>query len=155
MKFQEFQTEIKNAYSEQFPNSACNCRVFKCLSKSIAIDCYLAKDKTEVANGIAQNDMFSVSFWATLPDDFSQETDELPELKFECQSISYTVKPPNDYLAYGCKSLRRQNTNGAPEKCIKTFEKLISKLRESVLDSYNDGEIHPNFERLAAQKLFD
>ena len=57
MTISEFLDMVKEIYADHFPDSACSAKLVKILGKSIFIDFYLAKDKTEVSNSIWQNDV--------------------------------------------------------------------------------------------------
>jgi len=50
MTFEEFRNKIMQTYNDKFPNSLCSVRLVKVLGRAIVIDCFLAKDKTELIN---------------------------------------------------------------------------------------------------------
>lgn len=106
MKFVEFTENINQVYSGKFAHSACIVRPYRCLGRYVYIDCMLAENLNEVSHGIAENDMFKISFCIDLPNNFNFETDELPEnLTMEAKANSYVIKPENEYLYCNYKKI--------------------------------------------------
>lgn len=154
MKFAEFAENIKEVYNGKFAHSACMVRPYRCLGKSIVIDCYLAENLGECANGIAGNDMFKISFCIGLPDNFNYETDELEEsLVMQCWGNNYLVKPENQYLCYGRRKVAYRKATGTAEKLVTVFGKFVDKLHAQLLEDLNSGNVHENHEALVKQKI--
>lgn len=136
MKFEEFKTEIEKLYTDKFGKSSCICSIYKCLGKSITIDCHMAENTSECPNGIAGNDMMSVCLNIRLPDGWS-ETDELPEnLTMEAWKNSVKVKPTNRYLYCEYKKASYRKASGNAEKMIAAFRKYIDQLYALIREEY-------------------
>jgi len=141
MKFNEFKEKIENEFDGRFNQSLCSCRIFRCLGKSITIDCKLGKDASEWNNGIAMNDLMHVSFIIALPDGWAEE-DELPEiLVMESSEHEIKTKPENDILYCDYKRISYRRTAGNPEKIVKTFGKFVEKLHEAVMSEYQSDNL--------------
>ena len=141
MKFNEFKEKIENEFDGKFNQSLCACRIFRCLGKSIIIDCKLGKDASEWSNGIAMNDLMSVSFIIALPDGWTEE-DELPEIMvMESSEHEIKTKPENDILYCDYKRISYRRTAGNPEKIIKAFGKFVGKLHEAVMTEYQSENL--------------
>ena len=136
MKFEEFKKEIEAVYNGKFSNSLCECKIFRCLGRSLTIDCYLAADKRECNNGYFENDIFSVSFMAYMPDDWT-EADELPEV-VEFKALKSTIKtaPEVEYFYCGYEKIAYRKTKTTPEKFIQTFKKYVDRLHTALLEQY-------------------
>lgn len=152
MKFAEFKEEVKKAYAKRFPNSLCDVYIFKCLGRSIYIDCRLAKDNTEVANGIMGNDMFCASMCINLPDKFDDD-DDLPEnLVMEWRS-SFIKAKPESWLAYDAESIKYRKVRGDGKKIVKACDKYFQRLRDTVDKLIAEDRIHPNYAELVSRKV--
>lgn len=154
MKFEKFKEEVKAAYAKRFPDSACTVRVFKCLGKSITIDCHLAKDSSEVSFGIMGNDMFSVGMMIDLPDDFFEgDNDDLPEnLVLEWQSSLIKAKPES-WLAYDAEKVSYRKTAGDSKKIIKALDKYFQRLYDTTKKLMEEDRIHPDYAELVSRKV--
>ena len=152
MKFGEFKEAVKAAYAKRFPQSACEVKIFKCLGRSLYIDCYLAGDKSEFLYGYAANDMFAVGMSINLPDDFGDD-DDLPEkLVLEWNNSDIKAKPES-WLAYDAVRIPYRKTTGDAKKIIKTADKYFQRLYEATVKLFEEGKIHDNFADLAARKI--
>ena len=141
MKFAEFKERIESEYHKRFNDSFCKCRIYKCLGKSITIDCYLAKDASEAPNGYAVNDTFHVSFMIFMPDGWNEE-DDMPEvMTMRATGKSVRVKPEDRYCYCGYKSIAYRQTKGNAEKQIATFSKTCDKLLNLVREEYGNGNL--------------
>lgn len=142
MKFEEFKSKIEEAYKEKFPKSTINCSIFKCLGSSITISCYIATDKTEVSNGIWDNDLFSIQFIIFLPDNWT-ETNDLPDMMtLEAMKNSITVKPKDRYLYCDYKKPAFRKTKEATaEKIVVAFEKYVNRLYDTLRTEYNNNNL--------------
>lgn len=154
MKFAEFTENINQVYSGKFAHSACIVRPYRCLGRYVYIDCMLAENLNEVSYGIAENDMFKISFCIDLPDNFNFETDELPEnLTMEAKSNSYVIKPENEYLYCNYKKIPYRKSKGTAEKLVSVFGKFVDKLHAQLVEDLNNGNIHKNFKTLVETKI--
>lgn len=153
MKYAEFAEKIVKEYERRFPHSWCRVRHFSAVGHAIFIDCYLAGNKHEFINGIAQNDMFSIGFVIHLSDNFN-ESMELPEnLTIESSGNYYKITPDNYYTCYGMRKISFRKTTGAPEKVISVCCRQFDKLLRTVKEDRASGKIHDNFKILLAEKL--
>lgn len=136
MKFAEFKTEIEKRYTDKFGKSYCECHIYKCLGKSITIDCHMAENTSECPNGIAGNDMMKVCLNIRLPDEWNN-TDELPEnLTMEAWMNTIKIKPSVNYLYCGSKKVSYRKTNGNAKKLIATFGKYVDRLYVLIKEEY-------------------
>lgn len=151
MKFEEFKTEIKGKYAENF-NGACVVRKYVCLGKSIVIDCYLGEAQTGT---ISDNDMLKVTFNISLPNNFDYDTDELPEkLIMESWNNYYLIKPEDDCLAYSTRKIPYRKTTGTAEKLIQAAAKFFNKMYALIREDYNSGNIHDNYIEAVERNVF-
>lgn len=111
---------------------------------TIFIDCYLAKDETELINGYKENDMFHISF--ELKDNGNDYT--LINL-----SKCYFIKPLIDYLAYSRVEIPFRKVNGNEQKIINSFEKFVVRLKEQLQADLQADLIHDNFIKLLKKKI--
>lgn len=153
MKFAEFKERIESEYHKRFNDSYCKCNVYKCLGTSITIDCYLAKDKTEVPHGIAANDTFRVSFMIHMPDGWSKE-DEMPEMMvMDAIKKSIKIKPEEGTYCYcSSKSVSYRKAKGNAEKLIKSFDKVCDRLFDMVIKEYRSDNLMSDGAELVALK---
>lgn len=150
MKFEEFKTEIKGKYAENF-NGACVVRKYVCLGKSIVIDCYLGEAQTGT---ISDNDMLKVAFNISLPDNFNYDTDELPEkLIMVAWNNSYLIKPEDDYLAYSTRKIPYRKATGTAEKLVEVAAKFFNKMYTLIREDYTSGNIHDNYTEVVEQNV--
>lgn len=153
MKYAEFAEKIVKEYERRFPHSWCRVRLFSGIGYAIFIDCYLAGNEHEFINGIAQNDMFSIGFYISLPENFNK-SDELPEkLVIESAGNCYRIVPDNNYMCYGMRKISFRKTTGTPEKVISVCCRQFDKLLRTVKEDRASGKIHDNFKILLAEKL--
>ena len=156
MKFEEFKNEVMDGWKKEFPESKIEVRGEKCLGSSIWITCYIAKDRTETAHGIMDNDMLGMKYVIHLKDTFNFESDELPEWLFmEVLGNSYEVKPTNEY--YYCankKATKARKTKGNAEKIIKTLNKNFKELKENLIEEVKNDNILEDHIELLKKKLY-
>lgn len=152
MKFKKFKEEVKKAYAARFPQSACEVKIFKCLGRSLYIDCYLAGDKSEFLYGYAANDMFAVGMSINLPDDFGDD-DDLPEkLVLEWNNSDIKAKPES-WLAYDAEKVSYRKTTGDSKKIIKALDKYFQRLYDTTKKLVEEDRIHPNYAELVGKKV--
>lgn len=114
--------------------------------ESFTVGLYLAKDSTEVASGIMGNDMFHIMF--------NIEKSSMENNYFiEAYQKSYAIKPENQYLYYSSKNLSFRRNSGDRDKILKIFEKFVKQLKNSIIEDYNNNNIHDNFIELVKNKL--
>lgn len=114
--------------------------------ESFTVGLYLAKDSTEVASGIMGNDMLHIMF--------NIEKSSLENNYFiEAYQKSYAIKPENQYLYYSSRNLSFRRNSGDRDKILKIFEKFVKQLKNSIIEDYNNNNIHDNFIELVKNKL--
>lgn len=151
MKFEEFKTEIKSKYAENF-NGACAVRKYVCLGKSIVIDCYLAGEQEGT---ISDNDMLKVSLNIGLPDNFNYDADELPEkMIMIAWNNSYLIKPEEKYLAFSRRKIPYRKTTGTADKLIQAAAKFFNRMYTLIREDYNSGNIHDNYIEAVERNVF-
>lgn len=153
MRFNEFKTRIENIYHNVFPNSGIDVYVFNCLGKSIAIKCHFAQNEKECTNGYYENDMFHIDLDIPLPKDFGP-TDDLPEtITLNALSKTIVVAPSNDLFWSENRNISFRRTSGDIDKILKTFEKFVNKLKETIKEEIEIGNIHKNFVDMISSKI--
>lgn len=139
----DFMNEIKAIYAKYFPNSSCAVAFRKILGEySIGIRCYLAKDESEVANHIMDNDVFRVHFDIPLTHNEITKDSPMPET-IELNSFSNTirVKPENSYMFCSSIKVPFRKTKGTPEKILSTFDKFVQKLYNTLKEQYDNNNL--------------
>ena len=132
---------VKILYARFFNECICDARLVRCLGKTVFIDCYLAKDKTEFPNNIVQNDPMKVTFAITVPNDITVD-DYLPDvITIESYQRCYATKPENKYLYCDLKKVPFRKTTGDPDKVLKTLDKFFAKLYDSMVTDYNNDNM--------------
>ena len=138
--------QIKDIYYRRFPNSLCETNFGRLLgSPFLFIRCYLAKDSSEVANGILDNDMFSIRGsidFTGAPKDLSEE-EPVPqncELGFLCRSIK--TEPDLDYLYCSYATINFRKVVGNVDKVLAGWEKFVDKLYAETVSLYQEGKLH-------------
>jgi len=152
MKINELLNQIKESYKKEFPNSKIIVELNKCLGTSIYLKCRLSNDKSEVANGILENDMFSITFWGNLPNDTTLESEVPENLTLECTDKSYLTIPEESYMCYGRRKLSYRKTTGA-EKIVKALDNFFKKLKKQLVEDLEQNKIHNNHKELLISKL--
>ena len=136
MKFEQFKTEVEKTFKEKFGKSYCECRIYKCIGKSITIDCHLAENPNECPCSIIGNDMMRTSLNISLPDGWN-EVDDLPEnLIMEAWENNIKVKPTEKYLYCDYKRASYRKTKGNAEKLITAFGKYVERLYRLIEEEY-------------------
>lgn len=155
MKFEQFKESVEAVYHGKFPLSYCRCFIYKCMGKSLVIDCLLAENRTECTSAIASNDMFSISFSIVLPDGWEKE-DELPEnLVMEAWGRKIRVKPQELYLYCNYLKIPYRKSKGSPDKLVTVFGKFVDKLYSDLGTAYKEGELLPeDMERIKAKRYY-
>lgn len=158
MKYGEFKNNLIEIYNKVFRKSKVQVVANNNLYKCIYINCYLANDKTELANGYAENDMFHIWFEIdTENGEFKEKiTDdmELPEnLVLSNNSNMIKIIPENKFMVYSNDKVAFRKTKGNAEKILKSFEKYVIGLYNKVCELENNGMIHDNYKELVNKKL--
>ena len=127
---EKFSEDVKSAWEEVFPNSRCSVRSYL---GSACFAGYLAKDSSECANRIPENDPLRYVGWYRL-----EEGDVYKEDRIGL----YVAPPAGSNLVYGsaklrCKSIKQPDR----AKLVKRF----SELREFIR-SEKDNLIHLHFD---------
>lgn len=154
MLVKEFLETIKTSYSKYFPESKCSAGIREILSiKDIGIYCYLSIDRNEVANKIIENDMFTIRF--SIEGKFENlETDITDiDLILTNDHKRYTIKPTEKYCVYGGRVLKFRKTVGKHNKILKALDKFFKQLKDSLIEDYNNNNIHEDYIKLFKKKL--
>lgn len=152
MTIGDFLDKVEEIYAKHFPDSACNAKLVKILGKSIFIDFYLAKDKTEVANNIWQNDVFKCSFSIYL-DGYPDITDPMPFAELICSSSCIKTKPAQKYLYCDLVKVPFRKVKGDANKLLAAIEKYVQKLANTFRDLYDKDMIHDDDRELVDGKI--
>lgn len=113
-------------------------------TSTIFVNCYLAKNESELINGYKENDMFNISF-------ILKENNGLYTL--ENLSKSYLINPQSEFLVYSRKSLSFRKANGNEQKIADSFEKFIIRLKEQLQADIKENLIHEKFIELLKNKI--
>lgn len=154
MLVKEFLEAIKTSYSKYFPESKCSAGIREILSiKDIGIYCYLSNDLSECSSNIRENDMFSVYF--SVDGDFKDLEDDITDKDLVLGSYrrSYTIKPTDRYCVYGGRVLKFRKTVGKHNKILKALDKFFKQLKDSLIEDYNNNNIHEDYIKLFKKKL--
>lgn len=154
MTISEFLDRVKEIYSDHFPDSACSAKLVKILGKSIFIDFYLAKDKTEVANSIWQNDVFKCSFSIYLEGN-PELDDPMPFAELTCSSSCIKTKPEQRYLYCDLVKVPFRKVKGGANKLLAAIEKYVQKLADTFHSLYDSDMIHPDDKELVDSKIYN
>ena len=153
MKVNELLNKIKESYNREFPNSKIIAELHDSLGKSLYIKCLLSNDKSEVANEIMLNDMFSIVFWChNVSKDITLESELDDNIVLECTEKSYLTVPEESYMCYGRRKLSYRKTTGA-EKIIKALDIFFKKLKKQLVQDLEENKIHDNHKELLINKL--
>lgn len=144
----EFIEKLENIYYKYFPKSKIEISKHTLLGEtSIYIDCYLAKDKSEVAHSIMDNDMLHVSLEVNEPD---KDKHELTAIQ------SYMlIEPEESYLFFGSCRLPFRMITGDYDKILKYLEKYFARAKQKIKELSKDGKIHKNFKDIVSKKVLN
>lgn len=152
MTISEFLDMVKEIYADHFPDSACSAKLVKILGKSIFIDFYLAKDKTEVANSIWQNDVFKCRFSVYLEGN-PELDDPMPFAELTCSSSCIKTKSEQRYLYCDLVKVPFRKVKGDANKLLAAIEKYVQKLAVAFHNLYDSDKIHPDDKELVDSKI--
>lgn len=158
MKINELCLELEKTYYKYFPESKIVCGFDDSLYRCIDIKCFLAENKDEVAHGYWLNDIFNIYF---MIDNDGEEIDKKINidseidfsLEVECKRKSITIKPENNYMAYGSKQLKFRKTKGDGNKIINCFDKFCSQLKSELQLLLDSELIHDSHVEIVKSKL--
>ncbi len=141
---EELVKELKEIYVEKFGDCLFH-NSYGCFGKdTIFIRLFLAKDESEVANRIMDNDMFSILLELR---DFGNE------YKLEKVLSGVREKPMDKYCYCSSKRIPYRVTLGDGEKIKKAFKKYVDNLHSILIEEFNNGNIHENDIELLKRKL--
>lgn len=137
---------LENVYKEFFKDSKISITTssFYGNDNELWVRLFLAKDTSEVFNGIIENDIFNIIFKITLDGNNSV---------IENIHNRYHIKPTNKYLCYESKKVAFRKTQGNEDKIIMVFRKYVEKLHNALLDDLKNGNIHDNHLELVKAKM--
>ena len=141
MKFKE----LENVFYNNLKDS--NITITRaCLgTDTYFINCYLAKNESECANNIIDNDILNVMFRIKILGD--------NDFILENVNNTYKTKPSNEYLYCDYKKVSFRKTNGDINKITKSFENFIKKLIDNLKEDYNNDMLLDTDKELVAKKL--
>lgn len=142
-----FIKEMENIYKKTFKNSKFNTSYGYFGNDTLFIKLYLANDTTEVANGLFDNDMFSIMLEVKFYDD------ELNNMVFSSVLNSYRVKAENKYLYSSHKKVAFRQVKGNYDKVLNAFSKYVGRLYNSILDDIKADNIHDTDIELLKAKI--
>ena len=131
-----FIKEMESIYKKTFKNSKFNASYGCFGDNTLFIKLYLANDTTEVANGLFDNDMFSIMLEVKFYDD------ELNNMVFSSILNSYRIKAQLDYLYSSHKKVAFRKVKGNYDKVLNAFSKYVDRLYNSILDDIKADNIH-------------
>ncbi len=158
MVYGEFKKELERIYNSKFNDSQCFVETSN-FYKSIWITLFLSKNQSECANNIRDNDVFHINFRiTTVNGEFENNITDNTELDnmdlvLENTHNCYTIKPDNQYCVYGSKSVSFRKTKGNTDKILKSFEKYVNRLYDSLVADLKDGIIHNNHIDIVKSKI--
>lgn len=136
MNKENFIKEMENIYKQTFKNSKLNASYGCFGDDTLFIRLYLAENTDEVANGLFDNDMFSIMLEVKFYDT------ELNNMVFSSVLNSYRVKAVNEYLYSSHKKVAFRKVKGDYKKVLDTFKKYVDRLYNSILDDIKTDNIH-------------
>lgn len=157
MNIRDLQTKLQEIYHKKFKNSSCSIS-YGCLkSTTLFVNVNLANNVDECINRIAQNDMFNIMFTISTVNGTDRDCREIDysneDLILECSYNNYHIVPENQYLCYGSRKVPFRKTTGNLDKILKSFEKFVDKLYDSVKNDLDNGFIHNNYIDLVKTKI--
>ncbi len=158
MKYGEFKKELERIYNEKFKDSQCVVES-STFYKSIWITLFLSKNQSECANNIRMNDIFHIQFRiATVNGEFESIIENDTELDgvdlvLENTNNCYMTKPDNQYCVYGSKSVTFRKTKGDTSKILKSFEKYVTRLYDSLVADLENDIIHSSHIDMVKSKI--
>lgn len=142
-EFEELTLLVKHEFEKVFPDSKINIS-YGFDKESIYIRPFLAKDNTETANRIMENDIFHIMFNVEKHgEDFTLENNHK----------SYFINPENTYCVYGSRILKFRKVTGSMGKIADSMGKFFAQMKKSLQDDLTSGKIHKNHLDLVTKKL--
>lgn len=142
---EELKNELITIYNKKFSKSAITFKKACFGTDTIFMDLYLANDKTELASGYFDNDMFNISFRIR---DLGNGN-----FAFENLAKSYNIRPNEKWLAYSHTELTFRKVVGTTDKVVKSFEKFVDRLEIALKEDIKNDLIHEDFKDLLNEKL--
>lgn len=157
MDIRDLQTKLQEIYHKKFKNSSCSISYGCFKSTTLFVNVNLANNVDECINRIAQNDMFNIMFTISTVNGTDRDCREIDysneDLILECSYNNYHIVPKNQYLCYGSRKVPFRKTTGNLDKILKSFEKFVDKLYDSVKNDLDNGFIHNNYIDLVKTKI--
>lgn len=147
MNKENFIKEMENIYKKTFKNSKFNASYGCFGDDTLFIKLFLANDTTEVANGLFDNDMFSIMLEVKFYDD------ELKNMVFSSVLNSYRVKAELEYLYCSHHKVAFRKVKGDYNKVLNAFDKFVARLYENITDELKADNIHSEDIELLKQKI--
>lgn len=147
MNKENFIKEMENIYKKTFKNSKFNASYGCFGDDTLFIKLYLAENTDEVANGLFDNDMFSIMLEVKFYDD------ELKNMVFSSVLNSYRVKAELEYLYCSHHKVAFRKVKGDYNKVLNAFDKFVARLYENITDELKADNIHSEDIELLKQKI--
>ena len=147
MNKENFIKEMENIYKKTFKNSKFNASYGCFGDDTLFIRLYLAENTDEVANGLFDNDMFSIMLEVKFYDD------ELKNMVFSSVLNSYRVKAELEYLYCSHHKVAFRKVKGDYNKVLNAFDKFVARLYENITDELKADNIHSEDIELLKQKI--
>ena len=147
MNKENFIKEMENIYKQTFKNSKLNASYGCFGDDTLFIRLYLAENTDEVANGLFDNDMFSIMLEVKFYDD------ELKNMVFSSVLNSYRVKAELEYLYCSHHKVAFRKVKGDYNKVLNAFDKFVARLYENITDELKADNIHSEDIELLKQKI--
>lgn len=147
MNKENFIKEMENIYKKTFKNSKFNASYGCFGDDTLFIRLYLAENTNEVANGLFDNDMFSIMLEVKFYDD------ELKNMVFSSVLNSYRVKAELEYLYCSHHKVAFRKVKGDYNKVLNAFDKFVARLYENITDELKADNIHSEDIELLKQKI--
>lgn len=147
MNKENFIKEMENIYKKTFKNSKFNASYGCFGDDTLFIKLFLANDTTEVANGLFDNDMFSIMLEVKFNDD------ELNNMVFSSVLNSYRVKAELEYLYCSHHKVAFRQVKGDYKKVLNAFDKFVARLYQNITDELKADNIHSEDIELLKQKI--
>ena len=147
----DFIEDIEKSYKKYFPKSLVDIYKSDILGiKSIAVSCYLAKDKSEVPHRQLDNDTFRIKFCIENLENFN----ELPDVMIlEWYHKSIKLNPSDDFYYCDFKQLPFRKTKGDAVKILKTLDRYFKLLKDTLIEELENDNIHYDNIDVAKSKI--
>jgi hypothetical protein len=152
MTIDEFLNSVKEIYAKHFPDSACRAVLSKGLGRAIFIDFYLAKDASEVYNGIWQNDILKCGLVIHL-EGYPELNDAMPTATLQSMGSEMLIAPQDRYVAYSAVRIPFRKTTGDAKKLLTVIEKYVKRIADTLHEAVDRGVIANSHADIVNRKI--